>query len=240
MSVGTSAGRTRPGFFRAAWLVAAKDLRLEWKTLESLSAMGLFSLIVLVIFNFAFDLTTVRTMGVGKLVPGVLWTTFAFSGIVGFTRAFQVERRREALTALLLAPVDRGALFAGKSLANLALLTGLQVVLLPLSAVFFDWNLFEVGGPLLFVVILHTIGLAQLGTLFGAVVSRLNRGEALLATLLLPAATPLFLSAVRCTASVLDGRGLAEERHWLLVTAGFDVLYFLVALLLFEFVLEES
>ena len=231
--------RRGPGFLRAAYEVARKDLVLEWRTLETISSTGLFALIVLVVFNFAFDLGTLRTVGVDKIVPGVLWVTFAFAAIVGFARSFQIERRRESMTALLLAPVDRGALFAGKSAANLALLTLLQVVLLPLSAVLFDWDLVAAGPSIFGVVFLHTVGLAQLGTLFGAVVSRLHRGEALLATLLLPAATPLFLSAVRTTAAVLSGEGLASERHWLLVTAGFDVLYFLVALLTFEFVLED-
>lgn len=233
------ARRRGPGFVRAALVVAAKDLRLEWRTLETLSATGLFALIVLVVFNFAFDLATVKEVGAARLVPGVLWTTFAFAGIVGFARSFQIERRRESLTALALAPVDRGALFAGKSLANMALLSTLQAVLLPLCAVFFDWDLLGNLGPVALVVAVHTIGLAQLGTLFGAVTARLGRGEALLATLLLPAATPLFLSAVRCTSAVLDGRGLSAERHWMLLSAGFDVLYFLVALITFEFVLED-
>ena len=228
-----------PGFLRAAFEVARKDLVLEWRTLETLSSTGVFALIVLVVFNFAFDLGTLRSVGVEKIVPGVLWVTFAFASIVGFARSFQIERRRESMTALLLAPVDRGALFAGKSAANLVLLTVLQGVLLPLSAVLFDWDLVAAGPTLFGIVLLHTIGLAELGTLFGALVSRLHRGEALLATLLLPAATPIFLSAVRTTGAVLAGSGLAGERHWLLVTAGFDVLYFLVALLTFEFVLED-
>lgn len=229
----------RPRFFRAAWLVARKDLAIEWRTFENLSAMLLFALIVLVVFSFAFDLSTVRKVGAAKLVPGVLWVTFAFSGIVGFSRSFQIERRRDSLSALTLAPVDRGALFAGKALANLILLGTLEAVLLPLSAVLFDYDLLSMAGPLVLVTALHTLGLAQLGTLFGAVASRLGRGEALLATLLLPAATPLFLAAVRCTTAVLEGRPLSDESNWMLVTAGFDVLYFLVSLLTFEFVLED-
>ena len=228
-----------PGFFRATWLVARKDFRIEGRTLESVSAMALFALIVLVVFNFAFDLSTVKRVGTDRVVPGVLWVTFSFSAIVGFARSFQIERRRESIAALILAPVDRGALFAGKLAANVALLAVLQGVLLPLSAVLFDYDLASIAGPLVFVVALHTIGLAVLGTLFGAVASRLGRGEALLATLLLPAATPLFLSAVRCTSTVLAQRPLDGDRTWLLVTAGFDVLYFLVALLTFEFVLED-
>jgi heme exporter protein B len=228
-----------PGFFRAAWLVAAKDLRIEWRTLESLSAMVLFALIVLVVFNFAFDLSTVRELGVERLVPGVIWTTLAFSGIVGFSRSFQVERRRDSMTALLLSPADRGALFVGKSLANLTTLVALEIVILPLSAVFFDFDLFAVGGPLALVVALHTWGLAELGTLLGAVASRVGRGEALLSTLLLPVATPLFISAVKCTSAVLDGRGLEPVSTWLLVALGFDMLYLFVGLLTFEFVVEE-
>jgi len=228
-----------PGFFGAAWIVAAKDLRIEWRTLESLSAMVLFALIVLVVFNFAFDLSTVRELGVERLVPGVIWATLAFSGIVGFSRSFQVERRRDSMTALLLSPADRGALFVGKTLANLITLAALEAVILPLSAVFFDFNLIAVGGPLALVVALHTWGLAELGTLLGAVASRVGRGEALLSTLLLPVATPLFISAVKCTSAVLDGRGLAPVSTWLLVALGFDMLYLFVGLLTFEFVVEE-
>ncbi len=228
-----------PGFARAALLLAAKDLRIEGKTRETLSATALFSLIVLVVFSFAFDLGTVRKLGAQTIVPGVLWTTIAFAGVVSFAHSFEIERRREALTALWLAPVDRGALFAGKALANLALLLALETALLPLSAVLFDWDLLANAAPAALVVLLHTAAIAQIGTLFGAVTSRLGRGEALLATLLFPAATPVFISAVECTESAVAGAGLAPVSHWLLVTAGLTVLYFLVALLTFEFILED-
>ena len=228
-----------PGFLRGALALAAKDLRIEWRTLETISAMVLFSLIVLVVFNFAFDLATIRQIGVARLVPGVLWVTFSFSGIVGFARSFQIERHRDSLTALLLAPVDRGALFAGKAIANLAALAALEALVLPLSAVFFDYDLIEVLGPMLLVVALHTVALAELGTLFAAVAARVGRGEALLATLLFPVASPVLISAVKCTAAVLDGKGLGGVSHWMLVTLGFDGLFFFVALLTFEYVLED-
>lgn len=228
-----------PGFLRGAWVVAAKDLRIEWRTLETISATVLFSLIVLVVFNFAFDLAVVREIGAGKLVPGVLWTTFSFAGIVGFARSFQIERHRDSLTALVLAPVDRGVLFLGKALANLATVVALEAIVLPLSAVFFDYDLLGIAGPLLLVVLLHTVGISELGTLFAAVAARVGRGEALLATLLFPVSSPLFISAVKCTEAVLEKRGLGTVSNWLLVTAGFDVLYCLVALLTFEFILED-
>lgn len=233
------AARRPPGFFRTAAIVLGKDLRIEGRTKETLAATLMFALVTTVVFAFAFDLDTIRRVGSDKVVPGLLWITLAFSAIVGFTRSFRLERQSEALIALALAPVDRGAVFVGKWLANVVLLVVLELLLLPLTAVFFDVDLLSVAAPLTGVVLLHTAGLAGLGTLFAGVVSRLGRGEALLATLLLPAATPLFLSAVHCTSSALAGTPLASDRGWLLLTAGLDVLYVLVALLVFEAILEE-
>ena len=227
------------GFFRASALVAAKDLRLEWRTLEALSSTAIFSLAVVVVFSFAFGAGATRELGAGRVVPGVLWTVLAFSAVVLLARSMQLERTRDTLSALFLAPVDRGALYAGKMAANVVKLTVLQWLLLPLSAVFFDFDLRAAAGPLLLVLFVHGLGLAELGTLFAAISTRLGRGEALLATLLFPAASPLLISAVKCTAAALDGQGLDTVAPWLLVATAFDVLYLFVSLLTFEFVLEE-
>lgn len=230
----------RVGFFRASWVVAAKDLRLEWRTLETLSTSVVFSLIVLLIFNFGFSFATIRQLGAARLVPGVVWTVLAFASVVSMTRSMQIERQRDTLAALFLAPVDRGALFNGKFLANLVKLTLLQWIVVPLSAVFFDYDLFSIAGPMALVLFLHGLGLTELGTLFAGVATRVGRGEALLATLLFPAVAPLFISAVKCTEALLAGDGLVgATRTWLLVTLGFDFLYYFVALLTFEYVLEE-
>jgi len=227
------------GFLRACRLVAAKDLRLEWRTWETLASTAIFSLIVLVIFNFAFDLATVRAVGVERLVPGVLWTVLAFASVVGLARSFLIERHRDSLAALFLAPIDRGALFTGKFLANLVKITVLQVVVLPLTALLFDFDLLSVLLPLAGVMLLHSFGLTELGTLFAAVTVRVGRGEALLATLLFPAASPLFISAVKCTVAVLEGQPLERYSNWLTLAAGFDFMYYVLALLTFEFVLED-
>ena len=228
-----------PGFLRATRAVFLKDLTLEWRTLDALSAMGLFSLVVMVVFSFAFDRSLQQQIGSARLVPGVLWVTIAFASIVGLTRSFHIEHQRDSITALALAPVDRAAVFAGKAGANLAQVLVLEAVLLPLSAVLFDFDLVAVGAEMLLLVVLHTVALVEIGTLFAAIAARLGRGEALLATLLLPASTPVFLSAVLSTHHVLAGEGLAPAQRWLLVTAGLDVLYFFVAMLTFEFVLDE-
>jgi len=229
-----------PGFARAAFEVAAKDLRLEWRTFESLSSALVFSLIVLVLFSFAFGFSAAREFGVERIVPGVVWTVLAFATVVTVARSMELERRRDTLTALFLAPVDRGALFAGKLAANLVKTGLLHGIVVALAALFFDFDLLAVAAPMALVLAAHAVGLTELGTLFAAIATRVGRGEALLATLLFPASAPVFVSAVKCTAAVLSGRGLGDEgRTWLLATIGFDVLYFLVALGTFEFVLEE-
>jgi len=229
----------RPGFFRSCLTLAGKDLLLERRTWESLSSSLVFCVIVMVIFSFAFGFAAARELGVDKLVPGVMWIVIAFGAIVGLTRSMQLERRQGTLAAILLAPVDRTAIFIGKLTSNLIQLLMLQVIVAPLAALFFDYDLFSIFPELFFVLLLHGFGLTAVGTLFAAVASRVGRGEALLATLLFPATAPLFISAVKCTASLLQGRGLEPVRDWLLVSGGFDVLYLLVALSTFEFVLEE-
>jgi len=228
-----------PGLLGASWLVARKDLRLEMRTLEGVIAMGLFALIVVVLFSFCFDLAAIREIGAGRVVPGVLWVTLSFSGIVGFARSFKVERQREALTALLLAPADASAIFFGKALASWILLAALAAALVPVSMVFFDLDLSGALPSLALVLLVHTIGLAELGTLFAALAAKVGRGEALQAILLFPAATPLLLSAVRCTRAALEGAPLESVSHWMFLAAGFDVLYALVALVVFERVLED-
>lgn len=226
-------------FLRASWIVAGKDLRLEWRTWETLSSTLVFSLTVLVVFQFAFGLGTVREVGVARLVPGVIWTVVAFASVVGMVRSLQLERPRDTLGALFLAPVDRGAIYAGKMLANLVKLTILQVVLLPLTAILFSYDLLPIALPLAAVSLVHGLGLTELGTLFAGITTRLGRGEALLAVLLFPAASPLLISAVKCTAAAMESRPLGEVSDWLLVSVGLDVLYLMVALTTFEFVLEE-
>jgi len=126
------------GFIRASREVAVKDLLLEWRTLESLSSTLVFSLVVLVIFSFAFGFEAVRELGAHRLVPGVVWTVLAFAAVVGMTRSMMIENKRASMSALFLAPIDRGAIFTGKLIANLVKLTLLQWIIVPLSAVFFD------------------------------------------------------------------------------------------------------
>jgi heme exporter protein B len=228
-----------PGWLRATWILAAKDLRLEWRTKDTLASTLVFSLIVVVVFAFAFGVGATRELGAGRVIPGLVWTVLFFAVVVAMNRGAAVEERNGLQRALVAAPVDRSSLYLGRALANLVRLAILTALLVPAVAVLFAVDLSGAIAPLASVLLLHGVGLVALGTLFGAMAVRLGRGEALVVTLLFPAATPIMLSAVACTAAVLDGRPLSSVGRWLLVTAGFDVLFVLVSLLTFEWVLEE-
>ncbi len=230
---------SKTGFIATCRLVAGKDLRLEWRTWDTSASSLVFSLVVLVIFNFAFDLATVRELGVGRLVPGVLWSVIAFAALIGMTRSFQLEQRHETLSALLLSPCDHSAIFFGKFVANLVKVLTLELVLVPLTAVLFDYDLLAVLWQMAGLLLLHTIGLTALGTLFAAIAVRVGRGEALLATLLFPASTPLFISAVKTTGGLLGSESSTAVSDWLMLTAGFDLLYVFLALLTFEIAVER-
>ena len=182
----------RIGFFRAAWLVAQKDLQLEWRTFDVLSSSGVFSVVVLLVFQFAIGSGPARQIDSSALVPGVLWLAIGFSSVVGIARSMDGERRGDTMGGLFRAPIDRSAIYAGKLVANGVKLALLEIILVPLAIVFFNARLDGTWIELGLVLALCSFGLCALGTLFGAIVSRVGRGEALLATLLLPASTPLY------------------------------------------------
>jgi heme exporter protein B len=232
------AGRA-PGFLSVVRTVAAKDLRLEWRTFETLSASAVFALVVLVVFEFAVGDTGPALAAHEGFAPGALWIAVAFAAVTGASRSAALERHDQVIAAVLAAPVDRSALFAGKALANAVKLAAVSVALLIAVALLFDVPLLLAPVGLAVVLVVHGLGLVALGTLFAAVASRVGRGEALLATLLLPAAAPLLLSAVATTRAVLAGRPLGAESRWLLLALGFDLLYTLLGLLTFELVMEE-
>ena len=217
-------------------MVAAKDLRVEWRTASAASAAFPFALASLLVFSLGLD---PGSDPAGNL-PGVLWATLAFAAVVSASRSMAAEGAVDPLVGLSLAPIDRGAVFAGKALACAVQLFALQLVLLPVAAIFFESDLRPATLPLVGVGLVHTVGLAVLGILLAAVAARVARGDAIVATLLLPAATPLLLSAVATTRDALAGRSLlAGPCGWLLVAVGLDVLYFVIGVATFEFVLVE-
>lgn len=224
------------GLLRQAWTIYAKDLRLEWRTLDSLPAMFFFALLVLVIFQFAIDFTTTPFTELG---PGVLWVTFTFAGILSLSHSFAIEREEDCMQGLLLSPAEPGAIYVGKALSNLTMILGMQVVVLPLSAVLFDFPLSGRVGALAVVLLVHSLGFAGVGTLLGAITARTRRAEVLLPIILFAVCVPIIISAVKSTGLVMAGRPLAETREWLTIAGAFDAILLSASFLTFEHVIEE-
>ncbi len=234
-----SASPSVPGGFRAyvrkVLAIVGKDIATEIRTKEMISAMFVFSLLIIFIFNFAFDL---RAENLQTLAPGVLWVAIAFAGMLGLSRSFILERDRGVLDGLLLAPVDRSAIYFGKMIGNVLFISIVEIIILPFFIVLFNQPMATV--PMLVgVVVLGTIGLASVGTLFSAMAVHTRAREVLLPIMLFPVVIPVMLSAVRLTSAILDQTPFADIRHWLALLVAFDIIFIAISFILFEFVVEE-
>ena len=221
---------------RQAWLIAAKDLRLEFRSRTAFLSSLVFTALVLAIFNFARDPTVLSGT---DLAPGILWITFCFAGLLGLNRAFALERENRTLDGLLLAPVDRTALYLGKALANLVFVGTVEAVALPLFALFFNVPLLPVLGPLLLIVALATVGFVAIGTLLSAIAVNTRFAELMLPVLMLPFLVPPITGAVQLTSRVFAARPFAELSAWLKLLVGYDIVVVLAAFLVFEYTLDE-
>lgn len=231
----TTVGGGFGAYVRKVAAIVGKDIATEIRTKEMIGAMFVFSLLIIFIFNFAFDL---RAENVQSLAPGVLWVAIAFAGMLGLSRSFILERDRGVLDGLLLAPVDRSAIYFGKMIGNVLFISLVEIFILPFFVVLFNQSLAAV--PILIgVVILGTVGLAGVGTLFSAMAVHTRAREVLLPIMLFPVIVPLMLAAVRLTSAILDGTPLVDVSHWLSLLIAFDVIFIAVSFILFEFVVEE-
>jgi heme exporter protein B len=226
---------TRFGYFQKVLAIVSKDITAELRTKEMMSAMFVFSLLVIFIFNFAFDL---RAQNAATLAPGVLWVAIAFAGMLGLGRSFIIERDRGSLEGLLLAPVDRSAIYFGKLIGNVLFIATTEIVILPLFIIFFNLSI-AIIPALVGVVILGTIGFAGVGTLFSAMVIHTRARDVLLPILLFPVIVPVLLSAVRLTAGIIDGLPFADVQNWLALLVAFDLIFMAIAFILFEYIVEE-
>jgi len=225
-----------PGTLAAAWLVARKDLAIEFRTRSAFLAALVLSLLAIVIFYFAWDATAV---GAADLAPGVLWVTFTFSGLFGLHRSFGVEQQEGAMDALLIAPIPRESIFLGKALANLIFVLGVQAVALPAVALFYNLPIGGVFGPLAGVMFLAAVGLVCIGTLFAGITANTRMAELLLPVLALPFFVPIVLPAAQATARLLAGRPVAESIAWLRILLAFDLVFLYACTIAFPFTLDD-
>ncbi len=210
-------------------LMVGKDLRLEWRTREIATTMGLLALLLVI--------TLGATRSDPASAPAAMWMTYAFGAALGFTRTFGPER--DHLTALRLAPVDRGAIFASKALANWVLLTAVQIVSLPLFGALFTETIWASLPALALPLGLGGAGLAAVGTLYGGLIARTRLREVLLPILMLPVVLPVLIASVGATAGILDGQPLAAVGAQLQLLGAFDMLFAAASLLLFDAIIDE-
>jgi heme exporter protein B len=225
-----------PGMLRAAWLVARKDLAIEFRTRTAFFSALVFALLGLTIFYFAWDATAVSAI---DLAPGVLWVVFTFSGLLGLQRSFGVEQADRAMDALLGAPVDRESIYLGKALANVLFVAGIQAIALPAVGLFYNVPLGGIALPLAGLALLAAIGVVAVGTLFSAMAVNTRLAELLLPMLSLPFFLPIVMAAAQTTSRLLAGRPAAEAWPWLRILIAFDIVFVVGCTLVFPYTVEE-
>jgi heme exporter protein B len=223
----------RSPFFLTVWALVWRDLLAEYRTREVLGGGIVFALLTLVVFNFAIDL---QPESATDLAPGILWIGFAFAGMLAFGRSFAAERERGTLDGLLLAPIDRGAIYLARAVTNTILMGVVELVSLPVFVGLY--NLRVSWGDLLLTTALGTIGFTGAGTLVAAIAASTRAREVMLPVLLLPLTVPVLIASVKATAIALGARPV-ETLPWLQLLVGFDVIVVATSFIVFEYVLEE-
>ncbi|MCZ7681475.1 MAG: heme exporter protein CcmB [Sandaracinaceae bacterium] len=218
-------------FFAGTGVIVAKELRIELRTVEILVTAGLFGLLVTVLTSLAFFLDDVTAR---KIAPGVLWVSASFAAVLAMGRAWAREREADAIRGLLLSPIPRAAIYAGKTLGTLALVLAIDAVLLPVVAIFFRLDVVATitgAGPIL---ALGTIGYVAMGTLFASMSVRTRARELMLSVVLFPLAAPGLLAGVVATRELFGGAPLGEVLDWLQVLLAFDLIAIVCGLVLFR------
>ena len=218
-------------FLRGTAAIVKKELQIELRTKEILVTAGLFGLLVVVLTSLAFflDDDTAR-----RIAPGVLWVSASFAGVLAMGRAWAREREADAVRGLLLSPIPRPAIYAGKTLGTLALVLTIDLMLWPVVAVLFRQPIFEQLGAVLTILVLGTSGFVAMGTLFAAMSVRTRARELMLSVVLFPLASPALVAGVVATREVLGGAPLGEALEWLRILAAFDLVAVVCGLALFE------
>lgn len=220
---------------RPTTVLLRKELRSEFRTRELLTTTWVFVVTIMVLFSFTFEPTQAESRRFG---PGLLWLALLFAGSLMLHPSFLREHANDTLAALRMAPIDPVAIFASKIIANLCFLLVAEVFLLPIFAALYNLSLLPILAQLLLVMLLGTLGLAIVGTVFSAISAHARMRELLLPLLLLPLLTPALIASTEAT------RGLFEEPaalslEWTGVLIAFDIIFLTVAWLFGEYLLEE-
>jgi heme exporter protein B len=220
---------------RAAAILLAKELRLEFRTREILTATVVFSLVVIMLFSYVIEPTAAESRRYG---PGLLWIAFLFAGSLMLHPSFAREQSNDTLDALRMTPISPFAIVLGKLLANFVFLSVTELVLVPVFAVLYNLSLAGIVWRLILVLVLGTLGLVTTGTVFSAISAHARMRELLLPLLLLPFLTPMLIAASEATAGLLSEQP-ALDRTWVTFLAGFDLVFLVTTWLLCNFLIQE-
>jgi len=223
-------------FFNVIRWIVWKDLLCEIRSRENISSMFFFALIVILIFSFtlSMDQKTAR-----DLMPGILWISFSFTGIIGLGKSFLVEVQNDCLEQLLMVPMSKGAIYLGKLISNFLFMLAAEIILFPMFVIFFNLDVLEQTPMLLLIFFFGTLGLSALGTLFSAMTVQIRAREVMFPLLLLPLAVPVIIGAVEATRGGLNQEPLILYQHWIQLLVIFDVDFLITSYWLFEFILED-
>ena len=218
------------------WAIVVKDATVEWRTKTAFMSAVVFAILVLSILYFARDPTAVSSL---DIAPGALWVTFTFAAMLGLNRAFLLERENQAIDGMLLTPVPRTAIFVGKMSGNLLFVGFVELISVPLFVLFYNVSLAGRLPQLLAVTAMATVAFVAVGTLLSAMAVRTRFAELMLPVLLLPFLIPPVVGAVQLTARILAARPASELMGWLKLLAAFDIVFCVLAILLYEATLDE-
>jgi heme exporter protein B len=221
--------------WRGVLTILRKDLRIEWRTKESLAGFVVLGVLLVVIFSVALD---PAPEDAPRIAPSVLWAAFVFTGLLGIQRGFVLERENDCLGGVLASPIDPATLYLGKLAANVVLLAVMQALVVPLVGVLLHAQLGAVLPALVLVLFLGNLGFASLATLFAAMTVRARAREVMLPVLLLPLLVPVLIGGVKATEAALRG-GFGAAAGPLGVLVAFDAIFVVAGVLLFEQVIRD-
>lgn len=213
----------------------AKDLRLEWRSRDALNAMGFFALLVVVIFSFSFEPNAEESR---RIAGGIFWVSFLFAAIVALNQAWARELRNQVLDAYRISPASPAALFVSKALANFIFVGVIEALVVPLFVIFYNLRALGDAWQLLIIFLLGTWALVVNGTFFATLSIRTRNRELMLPLLLLPISIPALLAMVVGTTAILTGED--SPNLWIKLLLGYDVIFTVAGVLLFDTILNAE
>jgi len=211
---------------------------MEFRTKQMLNSMVIFSLLVIVIFNYSFS-NILFNIDVADIAPGILWIAFTFAGMLGLSRSFSSEIEEGCLDGLKLCPVDPSTIYLGKVVSNLVIMFLIEAIIVPLFIVLFNFSDVKGLAGLIVIILLGTIRFILVGTLFSALTVNMRTREILLPVILFPIIIPLIMSSVMATQKVLSTGDLFSAIDEIRLLVVYDLVFFIAAQLVFEYVIED-